>query len=83
MTKRIARSLILAGGLFVTMMAHALAFVVYGPTITGIFGINPVTGTSSKVYTFGTSMTSIDSGPPGVRTTAVRKVESLMISPFL
>lgn len=41
------------------MMTHALAYVVYGPTITGIFGINPVTGTASKVYTFGTSLTSI------------------------
>ena len=30
--------------------------------------------------TTGTSMISIESGPPGVRTTAVRKVEVLMVS---
>lgn len=44
--------------LFATTHA-ALAYVVYGPTITGIWGINPVTGTATKIYTFATTMTSI------------------------
>jgi|GEM_PF-3348981 len=56
---RLLRGAALAICAFFAAAAPAFAYVVYGPTITGIWGINPVTGTSTKIYSFGTAMTSI------------------------
>jgi len=38
--------------------APALAYVVYGPTVSGIWGINPQTGQTTKYNTFATAFTS-------------------------
>src|SRR5882757_6988589 len=48
-------------------------------------GLTDAAATSTRTWpgpgsSTGTSMISIESGPPGVRTTAVRKVEVLMVS---
>ncbi len=56
---RALRALTLFAAMFFAASSGALAYVVYGPTINAIWGINPVSGSAGKVYTFGTAMTSI------------------------
>lgn len=56
---RALRLVTLLAGMFFAASSGALAYVVYGPTINAIWGINPVSGSATKVYTFASPMTSI------------------------
>lgn len=56
--RSVLRTVVLLAVMFAAAMSSAPAYVVFGPTMTGIWGINPVTGQTKKYATFTPAFTS-------------------------
>lgn len=56
--RNVLGALVLLAVMFFGTMSSAFAYVVFGPTMTGIWGINPVTGQTKKYATFSPAFTS-------------------------